>query len=163
MLPLSLRREVITKRIEKVQLRQTQVMMPQDSGQSCVSFTCHLLYEAKGNANRDFKILSQAYYFVTSLVLSSQEMDECRLPNITCWKKWCSCIGCDYSLAGIYAFSSLVVHNRMLIASKLVKYYMVWLWHSGAPYAFAVLWFLRKKKGENFLCRLQLCGVYLGS
>jgi hypothetical protein len=22
---------------------------------------------------------------------------------------------------------------------------------------------LRKKKGENFLCRLQLCGVYLGS
>ncbi|KAG2558613.1 hypothetical protein PVAP13_8NG278401 [Panicum virgatum] len=121
MLPLSLRREVITKCIEKVQLSQTQVK------------------EAKGDADRDFKIMSQAYYSVTLLVLSSQEMDECRLPNITCWKKWCSCIGRNYRLASIYAFSSLVVHNRMLIASKLVKCYM----------------------GENFLHRLQLC--YLDS
>ena len=77
--------------------------------------------------------MSQAYYSVTLLVLSSQEMDEGRLPNITCWKKWCSCIGRNYRLASIYAFSSFVVHNRMLIASKLVKCYMVWLWHSGAP------------------------------
>lgn len=33
----------------------------------------------------------------------------------------------------------VVVHNRVLIASKLVKCYMVWLWHSGVPYSFAVL------------------------
>ncbi|KAG2563177.1 hypothetical protein PVAP13_8KG292002 [Panicum virgatum] len=128
-LPLSLRREVITKCIEKGQLSQTQVK------------------KAKGDANRHFKIMSQAYYSVTSLVLSSQEMDECRLPNITCWKKWRSCIGCNYRLASIYDFSSLMCC-------------MVWLWHSGAPCAFAVLqFFFREKKAKPsfFDCNFVVC------
>lgn len=38
-------------------------------------------------------------------------------------RKWCSCIGCNYKLTVSYAFgSSLVVHSRVLIASKMIKW-----------------------------------------
>lgn len=73
-------------------------------------------------------------------------------------EKCCPCIGRNFKLTGIYAFSSLVVHNWVLIASKLVKCYMVRLWHSGAPYAFAVLRpFFFKKKLFFIDCNSVVC------
>ena len=50
------------------------------------------------------------------------------------------------AITGWQVFMPLVPLWSMLIASELVKCCMVWLWHSGAPYAFAVLrFFLREK------------------
>ena len=54
------------------------------------------------------------------------------------------------AITGWQVSMPLVPLWSMLIASKLVKCCMVWLWHSGAPYAFAVLqFFFREKKRQN--------------
>ena len=102
--------------------RQMQVKAAQDS---CLSWCIlHLPFTVQRKKAILIGTLKFCRRLITSLVLSCQETDDCRLPNITCWegKKWCSCIGRNYKLAVSYAFgNSLVVHSRVLIAPKMVK------------------------------------------
>jgi hypothetical protein len=104
--------------------------------------------------------LSQAYYFIAAgAVMSGNgwlQITEHYLLGRK--RKWCSCIGRNHKLAVSYAFgNSLVVHSRVLIASKMVK------WMGAVAFRWPYSLVFHPFNEETCLERLQLSKVYLDS